>query len=111
MTDDLDRILESDDSLEPSSGFASGVMDAVRRQAADAPSIPFPWARFSVGVAASVALAATGTVVLVRAEPALSAVATSLSPLAAVGPELGYAAMAVVASMALARLPRVFSRR
>lgn len=111
MTDDLDRILESDDSLEPSSGFAGGVMDAVRRQAAEAPSIPFPWARFGVGLAACVTLAAAGAALLMRAEPFLAAAASSLAPLAAAGPMLGYAAIAAVGSMALARLPRLFSRR
>jgi hypothetical protein len=111
MTDDLDRILASDDSIEPSSGFASGVMDAVRRQAAEPPPIPFPWARFALGLAACVALAATGAVLLVRAEPVLLAVAATFSPLTTAGPELVYAAIAVIGSLALARLPRAFSRR
>jgi hypothetical protein len=111
MTDDLDRILASDDSLEPSSGFASGVMDAVRRQATEPPPIPFPWRRFSVGLVACVTLAAAGAALVVRAEPLILTTAASLAPLATVGPELGYAAMAVIGSVALARLPRMFSRR
>jgi hypothetical protein len=111
MTDDLDRILASDDSLEPSSGFGSGVMDAVRRQAAEPPPIPFPWARFALGLAACVALAAAGADLLARAEPVLSAVAATLAPLTTAGPELAYSAIAVIGSLALARLPRVLSRR
>lgn len=43
--DDIDRILSRDDEILPSSGFAGSVMDAVRREAAAPPPIPFPWKR------------------------------------------------------------------
>ena len=111
MTDELDRILSSDDSLEPASGFAGGVMEAVRRQAAEPARIPFPWRRFGVGLVACVTLAAAGAALLAQAEPFLLAMAAALAPLAAAGPALGYAAIALVVSMALARLPSAFSRR
>lgn len=41
--DELDRILASE--IVPSAGFVSGVMEAVRREAAAPPPIPFPWLR------------------------------------------------------------------
>lgn len=41
--DELDRILASE--IAPSAGFVSGVMEAVRREAAAPPPIPFPWLR------------------------------------------------------------------
>ena len=42
MTEELDRILSSEDSLEPSSGFAGAVMGGVRRLAAEPAPLPFP---------------------------------------------------------------------
>jgi len=57
---EIDRILSPHDQDEilPSSGFAASVMDAVRREAAAPPPIPFPWKRALPGlVAASAALA------------------------------------------------------
>jgi hypothetical protein len=50
--DELDRILAREDDLTPSSGFVSSVMDAVRRDAATPPAIPFPWTRAVPGFAA-----------------------------------------------------------
>jgi hypothetical protein len=107
MTDELDRILSSDDSLEPSSGFAGAVMGAVRRHAAEPPPIPFPWPRFTIGLVACATMAAAGAALVPRIEPmALDLVA----PLASVGSELGYAGLAVIVSVGLARLPGVFAR-
>ena len=45
MRDDLDRILSDQDEIEPSSGFVSSVMHAVRVEAAAPQPIPFPWVR------------------------------------------------------------------
>jgi len=106
--DELDRILSSDDFLEPSSGFARGVMDAVRSQSTEPPPIPFPWPRFVVGLAACLTLAAVGAALLARAAPLLQVL---MAPLAPAGPELGYATLAVVGSLALASLPSAFFRR
>jgi hypothetical protein len=47
--DDLDRILNREEIL-PSSGFVDSVMDAVRREAATPPPIPFPWKRALPGL-------------------------------------------------------------
>jgi hypothetical protein len=48
--DAIDRILASDDSLVPSSGFAAGVMERVRDEATAPPPIPFPWMRALPGM-------------------------------------------------------------
>jgi hypothetical protein len=51
--DDLDRILSKEPEIIPSSGFAVSVMDAVRREAAAPPPIPFPWQRALPGLCAA----------------------------------------------------------
>jgi hypothetical protein len=50
--DEMDRILSREDEILPSSGFAVYVMDAVRREAAAPPPIPFPWKRALPGLVA-----------------------------------------------------------
>jgi len=58
--DDLDRILYKERVILPSSGFVVSVMDAVRRESAGPPPIPFPWKRALPGLfAAGVALVST----------------------------------------------------
>lgn len=42
---EMDRILSRPDEIQPSSAFAACVMEAVRREAAAPPPIPFPWKR------------------------------------------------------------------
>ena len=49
---DLERIL-SEEEILPSSGFTASVMDAVCREAAAPPSIPFPWKRALPGLVAA----------------------------------------------------------
>lgn len=49
MNDEFDRIMRQEEIL-PSSGFAASVMEAVRREAAAPPPIPFPWKRALPGV-------------------------------------------------------------
>jgi len=51
--EDLDRILSTEQEIIPSSGFLAGVMDAVRRDAAVLPPIPFPWKRALPGLCAT----------------------------------------------------------
>ena len=58
--DDIDHILSRHDEILPSSGFAVAVMDAVRREAAAPPPIPFPWKRALPGV-----VVGAGTLLLV----------------------------------------------
>ncbi len=102
----LDRILSLDDVLEPSSGFPSSAMEAVRREAAAPASPPFPWARFGIGIAASGVMAA-GTLPLLDFQPAL---AGAFAPLAAAAPELAYAAAALLVTLGFNSIPRVLSR-
>ena len=73
--DELDRILSSEEAIEPSSGLANAVMRAVREQAAAPPPIRFPWARLALGAGTAllfivgVAVALLAGVVPVPAEP------------------------------------------
>jgi hypothetical protein len=60
--DNLDRILLTEDTLLPSSGFASSVMDAIHERAAALGPIPFPWKQAIPGIAAL----AIATAILVR---------------------------------------------
>jgi hypothetical protein len=48
--EEVNRMLSSEDEILPSSGFAAAVMDAVRREAAVPPPIPFPWKRALPGM-------------------------------------------------------------
>ena len=105
--DDLDRVLSTDDNLEPSSDFVMNVMAAVRLSDVEPPALTFPWLRFMAGLTASSVMAAAGTILLLRSETAL---ATVMAPLAAVAPKLGYAAAAVLLSLGLASVPRLLSR-
>ncbi len=108
--DDLDRILSSEDVLEPSSDFAADVMAAVRRQAAEPSPLRFPWFRFVAGLAASGTMAGAGTVLLLRSAPVLTAMTAPLAALGAFTPELGYAAAAALVSVGLASIPRLVFR-
>jgi hypothetical protein len=107
LQDDLDQILSSDDTVEPSSGFARSVMDAVRREAAEPALSPFPWLRFALGIAGSGGMAATGTVVLLHSEAAL---AELVAPLATAAPELAYAAAALLITLGVLFVPRLLWR-
>jgi hypothetical protein len=107
--DELERILASEDSFEPSAGFRAGVMDAVRQAAAEPPPLRFPWGRLAVGLASCGVLAAAGTTLAPQAVPALIP-AETLAQLAEAAPSLGYAGLAVFLSLAMARLPRLFVR-
>jgi hypothetical protein len=107
--DDIDQILSSEDLLEPSSDFVMDVMAAVRRPA-EPPRLTFPWFRFVAGVAASVVMAAAGTVLLLRAGPALAPMTAPFAPLAATAPEFVYAMAAMLLSLGLAAVPRLLIR-
>jgi len=50
---DLDCILSKEEEILPSSGFAASVMEAVAREAAAPPPIPFPWKRAIPGLFAA----------------------------------------------------------
>ncbi len=106
--DELDRILSAPDDLEPSAGFAAAVLATTRQDAP--PPLRFPWLRFAVGVAACLVMAVAGSALLAPTAASMVRVA-GLGPLAAVMPELGYAALTVAASLALVRLPKLLALR
>jgi len=62
--DDVDRLMTEDDTIVPSSGFASAVMDAVQAAVDDPPPLRFPWGRFTLGVAGCLVWAVAGLSVL-----------------------------------------------
>jgi hypothetical protein len=68
--EEIERILSREDEILPSSGFAVSVMDAVRREAAVPPPIPFPWKRalpgLVVGAFAVALVLAAGVVALAQ---------------------------------------------
>jgi hypothetical protein len=114
----LDRMLLSEEPLAPSSGFAAAVMDSVREAAMEPPPLPFPWARFAIGAIACGVSAAAGTTLIVgtdwsallrtREIAEIAEIAKSL-PIAA--PDIGYAAAAVLGTVALLLLQRRSHRR
>ena len=54
--DDLDRILASEEPLVPSSGFVASVMEHLGEDGTEPLPLPFPWRRFLLGFAVSLAL-------------------------------------------------------
>jgi hypothetical protein len=103
--DELDRILSSDDSVEPSPDFMRKVMESVRSAAAEPPPLRFPWFRFAMGLAGCLAAARSGMALL-------QGMKASLPPLASLSgaPEIGMGILAVVISLAVASVPRMVSR-
>lgn len=78
---EIDNILSKQDEIVPSSGFVVSVMDAVRREAAAPPPIPFPWKR-ALPVLLLAALAVTLVVVVgvaIIAQPAAGSVASRIA--------------------------------
>jgi hypothetical protein len=67
--DELDRILGSEEPLEPSSGLSASVMDAVREEARTPEPLPFPWRRAIPGIVACLALLAVGIAVAALTDP------------------------------------------
>jgi hypothetical protein len=64
--EEIDRALGGNDDIVPSSGFAGAVMEAVRREAAAPPPIPFPWKWAIPGLVAWAAALAVAIVALTR---------------------------------------------
>jgi hypothetical protein len=65
-TSNLDRILDAERELAPSSGFVSAVMERVREEAAAPKPIPFPWKRVMPGAVVALGGVAWIGVELVR---------------------------------------------
>lgn len=114
--DELDRILSQPDDIQPSSGFAVSVMDAVRAEAAAPPPIPFPWTRalpvLLVGVVVLIAVAVAGVADLVQASRQTGGLDlepswwSALGPFirGAVGNDLAWMAAALLAAFVSVRL-------
>ena len=99
--EELELILAGEDGLEPSSGFAGGVMAAVRVQAEEpAAVVRFPWGRFGAGLAGCLGMAGAGASLFVRG----GVVWESMAPAA---PEVGFAVAALLVSLAVVVAPRV----
>ncbi|MFI5183949.1 MAG: hypothetical protein ACHQNV_06105 [Vicinamibacteria bacterium] len=103
-TDELDRILGSDESIGPSSGFAAAVMHRVRERAAEPAPVAFPWGRFAVGLFACGVAAAAGSLLVQRNATTLLDMTT---PLTGAAPELAWAAFSLLFGLAATRLPRL----
>lgn len=98
--EELDDILSSEKTLEPSSSFAGSVMASVRREAMEPAPLRFPWWRFAAGIGASGGMAASGTVLLMRSDvlagPAPAAVPATVYAFAMLLVSLGVAAVPLV---------------
>ena len=64
MTDELDRILLSEEAITPSDGFLTSVMQTVRRYCDQMPAIRFPWGRFAAGIAVVILCVAVSILIL-----------------------------------------------
>jgi hypothetical protein len=53
---DLDRILLSEEAIEPSKSFSESVMSRIQAEAITAIKVPFPWIRFAVVMIIAAAL-------------------------------------------------------
>lgn len=114
--DELDRILAKSDDIQPSSGFAGSVMEAVREEAAAPPPIPFPWTRalpvLLVAAMALIAVAVAGIAAVLHTsgKPPAPELAISLwSALepymrGTVGPDLAWSAAALLAAFVSVKL-------
>ena len=77
--DELDRILEAEPTLEPSSGLSASIMEAMRHEASTPPPLRFPWMRFLLGTGASF-IAVVSVVVAVRVGVFGAETVTRVSP-------------------------------
>lgn len=71
MTDDLDRILVSENSITPTDGFLASVMEAVRACHRNQILIPFPWKRFMTGLMGGLSCTVLSVILLTPELPLL----------------------------------------
>lgn len=114
---EIDHTLSRRDEILPSSGFVASVMDAVRREAAAPPPIPFPWKRalpvLALAMAAVVAVVVAGIAAFTQFGGATgpSAVALSSSSASAVLNSLIKSANSVTGWTGLALLLSLISAK
>jgi len=103
--DELDRILGSEEGLEPSSGLTRRVMEAVEQDRSTPPPIPFPWMRLLPALLGALGIVVAFAVYLATGPPgptpALDVAKWLDHPLA--GP-LGWAALSLIGSWVAVRL-------
>jgi hypothetical protein len=110
--DELDRILASDEAIQPSSGFAREVMDAVRSEADEPPPLPFPWLRLAAGLAVCAALAGLGIALWLRIGlPSFTFVFVPSRRCVATASLVGYTTVAALLTFLSNRLARVIVGR
>lgn len=63
---EIDRILATEETLLPSSGFLASVMERVCEEAATPAPIPFPWKRALPGMVVAAGILGLGAIELVR---------------------------------------------
>ena len=114
--DEVDRILAKRDDIQPSSGFAASVMEAVREEAAAPPPIPFPWKRalpmLMFAALALVVVVAVGAVSIIQFSrgEVTSQIASSFwdwlpaSARGSAGTSMGWMAAALLAAFVSVRL-------
>jgi len=93
---EIERILGSEEIVEPSPAFSRQVMASIHREAALPAPIPFPWRRLLPGVAICGALLAVAAVAILRAP-----IAPFLPALPATGPALGPTVVALASTAAI----------
>ena len=98
-SDNLDRILSSEEELAPSTGFAASVMDRVREEAAAPEPIAFPWKRVLPGaiVAAAGLVWCVVQMVVMRIGEANTTILSSVHPAALLTRSMAGAAWALAA--------------
>jgi hypothetical protein len=110
MPDELDEILRSDETIEPSPGFVSVVMRAVYRESTELPPLRFPWSRFGIGVAACALMTWSAGALWSHVEVSAPRVLIHLASVSSVLPQLAYAAATILITLALLSLPRLTGR-
>jgi len=102
---EMDRILSNQDEIQPSSGFVSSVMEAVRQEAAAPPPIPFPWKRalpfLAISALALAVVLTIGIFVLVQLSRAPMAVTTPAATSGSILPDgiggaIGWTALSLI---------------
>jgi hypothetical protein len=110
MPDELDEILRSDESIEPSPGFVSAVMRAVYRESTELPPLRFPWSRFGIVLAACAMMTGSAGALWSSAEVSGPRVLIHLASLNSVLPPLAYATATMLITLVLLSLPRLTGR-